>query len=179
MAFEILLDLPDSSPRKDFKERLQTLCDDENEPQFTYSSERAPGRFEDETRSIKGMWADRIYTLRNHLIHGQDVDRREFIFQNEQHHILVGAVLFVCALKRTLNRARLAAGDKPRFYDTVEWTTCVDENDYPAEDHAGFVVRVNHFAEMATKKGMTPDEYLQTLCPDKDENESEDGTDST
>lgn len=109
------------------------------------------------------MWADQIYTLRNHLIHGQEVSPDEFLFQGEQHHVLAAAVLFINALKRTLNRARLAAGDKPRFYDEVSWKTWTDDTDHPPSKHQGFTVRVDVFAEAAAKRGMTPDEYMEEL----------------
>jgi len=163
MAFEILFELPERDQRKAFKNRIESLCNDENEPLVSWESERGAQKTETETRSIKVMWADQFYMLRNHLIHGLEVPADEFLFRDKQHHIFAAAILFILALKRTLNEARIAADDKPRFYDTVSWKTWTDHHDHPPSTHEGFVSDVADFAQAAAKAGMTPEEYMDKL----------------
>ena len=85
-AFEILFNLPERSQRKEFKDRIEKYCSLKDERKRRYKSERPNNRRVWEIGTKQKMWADRFYTLRNHIIHGQPLKDNEFIFCGQRHH---------------------------------------------------------------------------------------------
>lgn len=116
-AFEVLLDLPDSIPRKAFKDRIEELTGIPGERRFSYKYE-TKGRRVRESRTIRGYWADRFYTLRNHIIHGETVRDSGYIFRGKQDHLLIAPMFFVACAKRLM---QAATPGKASLYDVVEW----------------------------------------------------------
>jgi len=146
MAFEILLDIPENEQRKHFKERLGKLCrvrGDRRDRTRSFRSERHGGRLVTERGNIKAIWADRVYTLRNHLIHGNKVSPAEYVFKGKQHHLVAGTIVFVGALKALIDQARLAAGDKRAFTEALRWIKWKDRNDQPERDYEGFAMETD------------------------------------
>jgi len=113
-SFEILLNFRD---RKEFKAKIEDYCKLENggkDKRVRYKYERGNNTWE--TRTIKGYWADRFYTLRNHIIHGHKVGEKEYYF-GSQRHFDVALMFYLLVLKRILNNAF----DKKIFYDEIHW----------------------------------------------------------
>ncbi|HEY4321947.1 MAG TPA: hypothetical protein VGM77_12320 [Gemmatimonadales bacterium] len=161
-AFEVLLDLPEQKQRLAFKTRIEELLNDRrSEPTFRFRSERLGGKREMERRSAKGMWADRFYTLRNHIIHGNVVRRDEYRFRGQQHHHTAAVRVFVAALSQTIDRARIARGAKRVFFSSLRWERWEDDNDMPPTNHAGFVVKTDIAAQVASACGVPIDELWQ------------------
>ena len=80
-AFEILFKLPEKQQRKVFKSSIKKYCEPAGERIRRYLSER-PGNIKvPERGSRQVMWADRFYTLRNHIIHGESENEFSAIFR--------------------------------------------------------------------------------------------------
>lgn len=154
MAFEVLLDLPENEQRKHFKEQLGKLCrvrGDRRDRTRAFRSERAGGRMVTERGNVKAMWADRFYTLRNHLIHGSKVLPSEYVFKGKQHHLIAGPVVFIGALKALINQARVSAGEKKAFAEVLLWVRWKDRNGDPEENFEGFAIETDWHALLTDK----------------------------
>jgi hypothetical protein len=143
-AFEVLLELPDSEPRRVFKDTIESLLNSPEERRYRYTFEVRGGK-RVETRSLKGIWADRFYTLRNHLIHGEPVRDREFVFRGSQHHLIIGPLMFVSATKRLINRSRADSAKRPAFFETCEWRRLSSDDEDAGLGH-GFGIRTDFVA---------------------------------
>lgn len=130
-ALEILLDLPTKGPRRRLKEVIEAMTALPSDPVDSYPIEIRPGVTQTETRSIKVKWADRFYTLRNHIIHGDEVPVPEFLFERQRHTDLA-PMFFVLLTKKLLND-RLG---ETMFYDKIIWYRFKDRNEV---EHEGFV----------------------------------------
>lgn len=140
MAFEILLEIPDDKQRMHFKQQIGSLCRVRGEREVSYLSERPGGKKVTEHGPITQMWADHFYTLRNHLIHGEAVGRREFLFRGAQHHLIASPTVFIARLYQLINQARRGANEEPRFTDILRWRTWTDSNDVAGKRYRGFVL---------------------------------------
>ncbi len=133
-AFEVLLDLPTEGQRKRKRYKLKEVIEAKTalptDPIVTYTFERIGGT-QTETKSIKVKWADRFYTLRNHIIHGDEVTVPEFLFEH-QRHTDIAPMFFVLLTKMLLND-RLG---KTIFYDKIIWHSFMDRDEVEQE---GFV----------------------------------------
>ncbi len=130
-ALEVLLDLPTEGQRKRLKNDIESMTVLPSDPVEAYPFEIRPGVTQTETRSIKVKWADRFYTLRNHIIHGDEVPVPEFLFER-QRHTDIAAMFFVLLTKMLLND-RLG---ETIFYDKIIWASFKDRNEVERE---GFV----------------------------------------
>lgn len=145
-AFEVLLDLPEKAQRKALKERLERLANAAGEKTYEYRYEM-PGGPQIERRSIKGMWADRFYTLRNHIIHGEEVSHRDFRFLRAQHHLQIAPLMFVHALKKMLDERRNAGGGRRLFFERIDWGV-INEGDEFESRSIGFQVTTDFAARI-------------------------------
>src|SRR5215469_1285926 len=130
-ALEVLLDLPTAGQRSRLKEVIEAMTVLPTDPVVTYPIEIRPGVTQTETRSIKVKWADRFYTLRNHIIHGDEVPISEFLFEH-QRHTDIAPMFFVLLTKKLLND-RLG---ETIFYDKIDWYSFMGRNEVEPE---GFV----------------------------------------
>jgi hypothetical protein len=131
-AFEILLDLPEQSQRRAFKDRIEELTNNLRERRYRYKFETSSG-LKPDARSLKGIWADRFYTLRNHVIHGEEVRQREYMFRGAQHHLVIAPMFFVLLTKRLIDRARQARGCAPVFFDRIDWMRLQNADEFESE----------------------------------------------
>lgn len=119
-AFEVLLDLPEEGQRKALKEEIAKLVDngDKHKSYFFEMWSRKDQKMikKRDKGSLKVIWADRFYTLRNHLIHGNDVKIDEFYFEN-QRHMDIAIMFFVLIVKKLINEK----GKKKIFFDEISW----------------------------------------------------------
>jgi hypothetical protein len=115
-AFEILFQLPESQQRKSFKEAIQKYCEPPKNRRWRYTSERSAKKRESETGSQHVIWADRFYTLRNHIIHGENIRKSEFSYR-KQPHFQIGLWFFLIAVKKIINEAL----GKEYFYDFIKY----------------------------------------------------------
>lgn len=112
-SFEILFNLPNSQQRKHFKTKIRELFQGEYNKNRKFKSERRTG-FDWEIDIKQVMWADRFYTLRNHIIHGKKIKNRDFKFES-QVHLFLGVWFFLIAVKKIINKSL----NKKIFYDTI------------------------------------------------------------
>jgi len=115
-AFEILFDLPDTSQREELKKHIAQYCQGNKEIKRRYKSERRHGKMVWETNTRQVMWADRFYTLRNHIIHGEQLKNTEFSFLGQPHYHL-GLWFFIASVKKILNDTL----GKNIFHDTIRY----------------------------------------------------------
>jgi len=115
-AFEILFDLPEKSQREKFKENVSKYCQVDKERKRRYKSERGRGKKEWEKNTRQVMWADRFYTLRNHIIHGERLRITAFLFYGQPHHSQLGLWFFIVSIKNMINDSL----GKKIFYDTIK-----------------------------------------------------------
>jgi succinate dehydrogenase flavin-adding protein (antitoxin of CptAB toxin-antitoxin module) len=132
-AFEVLLDLPDKDQRKIFKERIKHYCVRPREKSRYFFSERPGGRKVKEREPLKVIWADKFYTLRNHIIHGEKVKRSEFAFLGKQAHLDIAPQFFILLVKELVNE-KLKTRQK-YFLDDIKWGKFQDEYG----DRQGFI----------------------------------------
>lgn len=136
VAFEVLLNLPEQSQRKHLKDEIEKLANGPNDKTHKYTFEL--GKKKDvETRSLKVMWADRFYSLRNHIIHGAFVSRNEYLFLRTQHHVLIAPLMFTFLLKRLIDTANVAAGRPRQFFERLDWEV-IDKGDEYEPRRIGF-----------------------------------------
>jgi hypothetical protein len=124
-SFEILLKLPDKNQRQYFKEEIKKLIVGKNEKEITYYSERINKKAK-EKASLKVIWADKLYTLRNHIIHGSKVKENEFYFRNQQHFVDISPLFFILIVKEIIN---IKKGTKKKYFsDDIKWNKYEDSN---------------------------------------------------
>lgn len=128
-AFEVLLDLPEQGQRRVFKDLIHQYIDNPREKTVSFSSERGNTKVK-ERASRKVKWADRFYTLRNHIIHGNVVPIEDFYFEKKQRHIDISLLFFVLVIKKLINEKL----PRPYYFDSIEWK----KTSYAIDDQYGF-----------------------------------------
>lgn len=102
-AFEILLNLPnDGHQRKNFKDQIGFLANKSTDKTYIHKYERRGQSKGVERITIKQIWADSFYTLRNHIIHGETPKPQSFLFRNVQQHTDVGLLFFILCVKKQI-----------------------------------------------------------------------------
>lgn len=140
-AFEVILSLPSSGQRRAFKEKIERYCNLVNEKLYVHWFEIPRGRIKDRNkRSRKVIWADAYYTLRNHIIHGDRVNPKEFIFKGKQRHLDIAILFFVLLIKKMINEKQ----NKKIFYDEIEWGKTIDGDDV----YEGFIYKDRELARI-------------------------------
>lgn len=128
-AFEVLLDLPEEGQRRVFKELISHHTDNAKEIQVSFYSERRNTKTK-EKASRKVKWADKFYTLRNHIIHGNIVPIEDFYFERKQRHIDISLLFFILIIKKLINEKL----PKPYYFDSIDWK----KTEYAIDDQYGF-----------------------------------------
>jgi hypothetical protein len=116
-AYEILFDLPEEHQRRILKEKFKELFVLESDPKRKYKSARLKGKFVIEEESIKVMWANQFYELRNLIIHGGKVKNSDYLFLNKQRQLDIAILFFALGVKKI-------AGQCDGFNEThnsIEW----------------------------------------------------------
>jgi hypothetical protein len=132
-AFEILLGAKTGEGRKAMKDFVKKYANYPEDKILSYKSERKK-RIEIEHGTIKELWADRFFTLRNHIIHGLRPKSSEFYFKGWQRHFDIATYFFVFALKRKIEESLR----KQIFNDDVVWKSWTDDLMLPPKKFTGF-----------------------------------------
>lgn len=142
-AFEILLDLPEKEPRRVFKDMVEEKLRVRGERKYRYkyqvhSSKRM------ESRTIKGIWADRFYTLRNRLIHGQSIRSMEYTFRGLQHHLVIAPMVFTSLVKKIIDDWLPSVGKMPTGDTKLVWESPRPPRyEWDEEVQGGFRIKVD------------------------------------
>ena len=92
-----------------------------------------------EARTLHAIWADRFYTLRNHIIHGEVVTDSEYVFRGEQHHPVIAPFFFVLSIQRMINAVHVRRQRKPVFFDRLKREVIEDDYGNPTKSaHSGW-----------------------------------------
>lgn len=142
-AFETLLDLPTQGQRKDFKDKIELYCNQPGEKLYSHYYENR-GKKLPEKRSLKAIWADSYYTLRNHIIHGEIVRAQDFVFKGKQRHIDIAILFFILLVKKLINQK---SPGKKIFYDEIGWGQEKDGSDI----YEGFLYKDNDLTRLITQ----------------------------
>jgi hypothetical protein len=153
-AFETLLDLPEElegQGRRYFKDAVEKYCDIPGEQKYRHYYLGRKKKHRDKDRSIKVLWADSFFELRNQIIHGDIVSQEMYQFRHGDRHLDI-AILFFCLLvKQLLNDGKPS---KP-FDDYTEWKEREDGT-------TGF-----HYEDRATSRALT---HIIMKAPSKEVN---------
>jgi len=124
-AFEILLDTTTNNARIAMKDFLRREADYPEDRRYRYMSERSKDgkKKVQEIETKRVMWADRFFTLRNHIIHGQVPREKEYYFGAWQSHFDIALYFFVFLVKRDIEKDLR----KDTFNDDVVWKTWTDD----------------------------------------------------
>ncbi len=123
-AFETLLDLEEPA-RKSFKDCVEKYCDIPGEAKYRhyyYSYGRAN---RDKNKSMKVLWADSFFQLRNQIIHGDVVPERMYQFQSGDRHLDISVLFFTQLVKSLINER---SSDQKPFADQMEWKQRKDKS---------------------------------------------------
>jgi hypothetical protein len=115
--------LPDSGQRKIFKDKIEAEASDDIEKKYVYYYENR-GKKKKELRTIKGIWADKFYTLRNHIIHGLKIPNDQYIFRKNQTHTDIALLFFLLLIKAQINKSL----KKGAFSQRIDWEKFADKN---------------------------------------------------
>lgn len=148
-AFEVLLDLPDRQQRRAFKDEIERLCSYPGERRYRYKYEVRGSKHPD-SRTQKGIWADRFYMLRNRIIHGDPVSRSHYWYRGAQHHVMIASMFFIVALKGLVREWAEANGAKVKLYERLDWVRreapddgSAEEDEFDEGDEEGFRVKLD------------------------------------
>ncbi len=129
-AFEILLDLPENKGQREaFKEVIEkyALLPEDTKKYETHWSrkERNPNnpKHIQEFLSIKGIWAESFYLLRNSIIHGNTPLLKSFAFKNGQPHIHISTLFFVLSIRKQIEKSLKSY----KCLYEIKWKTWTDE----------------------------------------------------
>ncbi|MHB8362838.1 MAG: hypothetical protein ACYDBX_04445 [Patescibacteria group bacterium] len=119
-AFETLLSNSPDEFRKAFKQEIaKMLCIRGGERRISFMSERNNKKKREE-ESIKVMWGDRFFTLRNHIIHGNNLNPKEFKFRNIQWHFHIAPIFFIAFIHQSINNTNKDKGETI-FSSRIDW----------------------------------------------------------
>jgi len=104
-AFEILLSIPDREQRKYFKARIGAIVDLPDEKKYVNYFSKPRSSRNKEYLSLKQLWAEKFYLLRNKIIHGSNPIRRDYLFRKKQKHTDIALLFFVLAVKKQLEKS--------------------------------------------------------------------------
>jgi|SRR3989344_3391156 len=147
-AFEILLDTRAGEGRRALKAFLKKEATYPEDKQLSFKSERK-GRMVSESGTIREKWADRFFTLRNHITHGHVPKENEYYFGKWQRHFDIALFFFVFCLKRKIEEAF----KKEIFGDDVVWKTWTDDLHLPPQTYTGF--EYDHMGQRWWERNMT------------------------
>lgn len=135
-AFEILLNLPKWNKRKGFRKIVEKETFLPGEKKYAYYSKKS-GKKIKEYLTLKGIWADSFYMLRNHIIHGAFPSNREFFFRGKQihplKHTLIAFLFFIFFVKKQINKSLR----QEIFTDEIIWKKWYDDSS--GQDREEFV----------------------------------------
>ncbi len=132
-SFEILLGAPTGQGRKALKSYLKKVATYPEDPIIKYRSERASGSII-ETGTVTEKWADKFFTLRNHILHGDVPASKEYNFGKWQRHFDIALYFFVLCLKRMVEKGL----KRDIFGDDIVWKSWTDELSLPVMKYTGF-----------------------------------------
>lgn len=138
-AFEILLDFPENDQRKFFKDKISVYCPVDKlrkQRKYSFLSERSRGGKARDKGTMQVVWADRFYTLRNHIIHGEKINNKKLIFKKQRHQD-IALLFFVLSVKMVINEIL----KKDMFYDKVLW----EDEIFKYKEGSLYKMLVRHF----------------------------------
>ncbi|HEU0080825.1 MAG TPA: hypothetical protein VFQ72_02280 [Candidatus Paceibacterota bacterium] len=131
-AFEMLLQSEPGAGREKTKNFIALHANVPEDRKYSYYSERRGGVVR-ESGTRKEIWADRFFSLRNHIAHGDIVPKTEFLYKS-QRHFDIAPLFFVFTLKKKIDLYLR----RDIFGDEIEWKKWTDENTIPITEYEGF-----------------------------------------
>ncbi len=145
-SFEMLLHLPERNGRKHFKDLIEKHTDLVGERKYYHYYKDRKGTHRDKNRSMKVLWADSFFQLRNHIVHGNFVPSEEYLFHEGNRHTDIAILFFVLLVKKLINE-KVRRKEKP-FLDYIEWKKREDQSTgFHYEDESLRVALTRHFRE--------------------------------
>lgn len=107
-AFEILLQLPVEAPRKEFRHRIGFFSIHSRDKKHSYTIRywsKKQLKVIKKQLTIKEIWADRFFSLRNMIIHGEKVESTNFLFKGDQKHYDIALLFFILTIKKQIEKS--------------------------------------------------------------------------
>ncbi len=133
-AFEVLLGILPGKGRRKVKNFIKNNLNNKTDKKYRYSSERDGAIKEFEVGTKKEIWADRFFTLRNHIAHGLMPKPKEYIFGTWQRHFDIALYFFIACLNIQINEGFgkiILGGD-------IHWKSWVDDLRVTPIKYVGF-----------------------------------------
>lgn len=103
-AFEIFLSLPPKGQRRVFKEKIKKITSFDREEEYFYHVSYKDSGID--VGTIKEIWANHFYVLRNDIIHGNSPNDNKFLFENTlQSHLDISILFFVFLVKNQIEKS--------------------------------------------------------------------------
>lgn len=131
-AFEVLLQAKLGKGRETMKNFVKKYANYPEDKVLLYKSKRSK-KASQESGTIKEVWADKFFTLRNDIIHGHIPKPLEFNFRR-QRHFDIALYFFIFTIKRVLERVLR----KQIFDDDLVWKTWKDKTGVQRVKYTGF-----------------------------------------
>jgi hypothetical protein len=107
-SFEMLLQFPKVKQREYFRRTIKNLTVHNADREYIYNV-KDKGKIIEPLRghkyTLKEIWADQFYSLRNKIIHGQRVDDDDFIFKKSQCHYNIAVLFFILLIKKQIEKS--------------------------------------------------------------------------
>ena len=132
-AFETLLDTATGEGRKGLKDFIKKHANYPEDRVLSYKSERKNGLVF-ERGTVKEKWADRFFTLRNHISHGYVPKANEYLFGSWQRHFDIALFFFIFCIKRKMEEIL----KRDIFNDDVVWKSWTDDLQTTPVEYTGF-----------------------------------------
>lgn len=134
-AFETLFKTKEGKGRKELKDNIKKYANYKEDKIIEYKAEgKNPSEIKIEFGTIKEKWADRFFTLRNHIMHGLIPKPREYLFGKWQRHFDVALYFFIFFIKREIEKSLR----KEIFGDDVVYKTWTDDLMEKPQKFTGF-----------------------------------------
>ena len=106
-AFEILLQLSEynPAPRQDFRNKIKDISVHSGDVMYSYRIKylsRGVLNVQNVKLTLKEIWADSFFLLRNKIIHGERVKIDDFCFRNKQRHYDIALLFFILIIKKQI-----------------------------------------------------------------------------
>jgi len=120
-AFEILMQSPLNKARETFKALIASQCNLVGEKEYNFKSPRNATKSEIEKGTVKVIWAEKFFLLRNRIIHGDKVPNTQYTFKNTQHHLMISTMFYVFLIKYKI--AKVIKTKIDTFQQSIIWGT--------------------------------------------------------
>ena len=121
-AFETFLDLSNNAKIK-FKDTIEKYSNLPRERKYVCYYLTGNRSIREKNRSMKGIWAEHFYRLRNSIAHGYKINPHQLIYRNSARHFDISTIFFVLLIKKIISEK----WSREIFYDQITWESVTED----------------------------------------------------